>query len=304
MSSQLDILIPTYNRANALAVTLTSLISQTMTDFRVVVSDQSTEGEAIQEGEVLAATRILAAHGNTVEFHRRAVRRGMAEQRQYLLEQVHAPYALYLDDDLILEPFVLEQMLSSIEHLKCGFVGSAVLGLSYIDDVRPHEQAIEFWEVPVEPENVHPDSPEWQRYRLHNAANLYHLQKQIDLSWYETRFYKVAWVGGCVLYNVEKLHSVGGFSFWEALPGEHCGEDVLAQLRVMAHYGGCGLIPSGVYHLELPTTVSDRRVNAPQVLDTALLEGGNADSPPASDNPANSAERDRIFHESSIQIFP
>ena len=35
---------------------------------------------------------------------------------------------------------------------------------------------------------------------------------------------------------------------------------------VMARYGGCGLIPSGVYHQELPTTVEDRRVDAPRVL--------------------------------------
>lgn len=54
----------------------------------------------------------------------------------------------------------------------------------------------------------------------------------------------------------------GGFDFWEALPTNHCGEDVLAQLRVMAKYGGCGMLPSGAYHLELPTTLLDRRINA------------------------------------------
>jgi hypothetical protein len=30
--------------------------------------------------------------------------------------------------------------------------------------------------------------------------------------------------------------------------------------------GGCGLIPSGVYHQELPTTIVDRSVDAPVVL--------------------------------------
>ncbi len=42
--------------------------------------------------------------------------------------------------------------------------------------------------------------------------------------------------------------------------------DVLAQLRVMARFGGCGLLPSGVYHQELPTTVVERRVDAPKLL--------------------------------------
>jgi hypothetical protein len=69
-----------------------------------------------------------------------------------------------------------------------------------------------------------------------------------------------------VLYDVTKLRAVGGFEFWADLPRDHCGEDVLAQQRVMARYGGCGIIPSGVYHLELPTTVEDRTVDAPRVL--------------------------------------
>jgi len=37
---------------------------------------------------------------------------------------------------------------------------------------------------------------------------------------------------------------------------------VLAQQRVMAHYGGAGVLPSGAYHLEAPTTICDRRVDA------------------------------------------
>jgi hypothetical protein len=73
-------------------------------------------------------------------------------------------------------------------------------------------------------------------------------------------------VGGCVLYDTSALRDCGGFGFWHELPREHCGEDVLAQLRVMARYGGCGLIPSGAYHLELPTTIPDRRTDAPRVL--------------------------------------
>jgi hypothetical protein len=78
--------------------------------------------------------------------------------------------------------------------------------------------------------------------------------------------YKIAWIGGCVFYNTAHLRSVGGFSFWKQLPVAHCGEDVLAEIRVMEKYGGCGILPSGVYHQEAPTTVVDRRINAPEVL--------------------------------------
>ena len=68
------------------------------------------------------------------------------------------------------------------------------------------------------------------------------------------------------MYDTKKLRETGGFSFWEQLPLEHCGEDVLAQHRLMKVYGGFGLIPSGAYHLELPTTIVNREVNAPDYL--------------------------------------
>ncbi len=265
MTSTIDVLIPTYRRPAALAVTLTSLCAQTFRDFRVVISDQTEEGEPTEAGEVQAAIRILRAHGHPVAVYKHLPRRGLAEQRQFLLDQATASYALFLDDDLILEPDVVGRMLAAIQEERCGFVGCAATGLSFINDVRPHEQAIEFWEGPVQPEKVGPGTPQWERYRLHNAANIYHIQQRLGLTPDRQRKYRVAWVGACVMYEVAKLRAVGGYSFWRELPTEHCGEDVLAQLRVMARYGGCGLIPTGVYHQELPTTIVDRRVDAPKV---------------------------------------
>ena len=263
----LDVLIPTYRRPTALAVTLTSLVGQFFQDFRVVVSDQTEDFNMSEVGEVRAAQMVLELHGQPVEILKHLPRRGLAEQRQFLLDQATAPYALFIDDDLILEPFVLGQMLKALREERCGFVGSAVLGLSYHGDHRPHQEAIEFWEEPVTPEVVRPDTPQWERYKLHNAANLLHIQQRLGLTPATTRKYRVAWVGGCTMYDTAKLRSVGGFGFWRELPTAHCGEDVLAQQRVMARYGGCGLIPSGVYHQELPTTVPDREVNAPQMLE-------------------------------------
>jgi hypothetical protein len=69
-----------------------------------------------------------------------------------------------------------------------------------------------------------------------------------------------------VVYDREKLLDCGGFSFWSSLPLEHSGEDVLAQMRVMAKYGRSGVLPCGVYHEELPTTIRVRDADAPYVL--------------------------------------
>ena len=261
-----DVLIPTNNRPAGLAVTLTSLCSQTFRDFRVVVSDQSDVFDVADLAETKAPLRVLQAHGHDVRMLKHLPRRGMAEQRQFLLDQVTAPYALFIDDDLILEPWLIQNMLAAIREEQIGFVGSAVIGLSFINDVRPHQQAIEFWEGPVEPETIVPDGYGWERWMLHNAANMYHIQKRLELSPYNQRKYKVAWVGACAMYDTAKLREVGGYGFWRELPPEHAGEDVLAQMRVMAKYGGCGIIPSGAYHMELPTTVVERKVDAPKVL--------------------------------------
>jgi hypothetical protein len=123
---------------------------------------------------------------------------------------------------------------------------------------------------------VRPGTPAWTRHHLHSAANLFHVQARLGNP-DETRRYKVAWVGGCVLFDTALLRAAGGFDFWRELPPQHCGEDVLAQQRVMARFGGCAILPSGAYHMELPTTVTARAVDAPYVLPldvSALPEPG------------------------------
>ena len=262
----LDVLIPTCDRSFALAVTLTSLVGQTSQDFRVVISDQTEAADSFAAGEASTALRVLRSRGIEVETHRHLPRRGVAEQRDFLLSRAKAPYVLYLDDDVLLEPEVLGTMLHSLREQECGFVGCAVIGLSHLEDERPHEQDVEFWGERVHPERVGPATDEWDRHRLHNAANLYHVQRRLGITFDAPRLYRVAWVGGCVMYDRAKLEAVGAFEFWRQLPLHHAGEDVLAQLRVMERYGGCGLMPSGVYHQELPTTIPRRDVDAPLAL--------------------------------------
>lgn len=270
--TSIDVLIPTCNRPTALAVTLTCLIAQRFKNFRIIISDQTISDHTetsnpLETGEVQAVLRVLQANGHSVSLHKHLPRRGIAEQRQFLLDQATAPYVLFLDDDVLLEANVLQHLLNTIQAEGCGFVGSALHGLSFRQDVRPHEQAIEFWNGPVQPELVQRDTPQWERWRLHNAANLYHVQRRLGLVADYPRKYKVAWVAGCVLYDADKLRSVGGFNFWRDLPPEHGGEDVRVQLQLMARYGGCGIIPSGAYHQEVPTTIPDRRVAADHAID-------------------------------------
>lgn len=260
---KITVLIPTYNRKNSLASLLTSLCFQSSKSFKVVISDQSQKfiGDDLV---VKAIIKILQNHGNSVKIFQNLPRKGLAQQRQFLLNKSNTPYSLFIDDDVVLEPFVVKNLFKTIQEEKCGLVGMALIGLSFKNDIRPSEQRIELWKGNVKPEKIKPDSNEWKRYKLHNAANIAHVTEKMKATPDSPKKYKIAWVGGCVMYDTEKLKKAGGFKFWQKLPKKHAGEDVLAQIKVLEKYGGCGVIPSGAYHLELPTTVKDRKIDAPR----------------------------------------
>nr|WP_308810679.1 MULTISPECIES: glycosyltransferase family A protein [Burkholderia] len=223
-----------------------------------------------------AAVHFARAQRVDVQIERHVPAIGLAEQRAFLLAHARAPRCLFVDDDVMLEPDLVARLVRALDEQRCGFVGSALHGLSYVDDVRTHQQAIEFWDGRVMPEVLTPGGDGWSRHHLHSAANLYHVQCRLCVPRDASRVYRVAWVGGCVLFDTAKLRAAGGFEFWRALPRHHCGEDVLAQLRVMARFGGCGLFPSGAYHAELATTVPEREVDAPFVLSHLIDEAAHA----------------------------
>lgn len=262
---KVTVLIPTIDRMVSLATTMTSLYFQNYKDFDLIVSDQSAEN-IMNDPSILTLIRLLKVQGNNVSFIRHFPKKGIAEQRSFLLTQVQTPFCLFLDDDLILESFCLEGMVKVIEEENLGFVGRAAIGLSFLQNIRPDEQKVEWWGKRVGREKIRPNTREWNRYRLHNAANLFHLEKGLGINYPTQKKYKVAWIGACVLYDTEKLKEVGGFEFWKDLPVDLCGEEVVAQIKLMEKFGGCGLIPSGVYHQELPTKLVNRTVNAPEII--------------------------------------
>jgi GT2 family glycosyltransferase len=267
VSPLVDVLIPTVGRLAELAVTLAGLAAQDDPSFTVTISDQSDDGRALQAPAVTAMIRVLQAQGRPVEVLRHLPRRGLAEHRQFLLDQSSAELVLFLDDDVWLEPHCLERMVDAISTLDCGFVGSAPMGLTFLDDRRPHHQeSFEPWEGPVVPERVRPDTSAIERASLHGAANLVHVAEEVPVPRDGWLPYKIAWIGACTLFRRSALVAAGGFDFWKALPDVHAGEDVAAQWRVMEQFGAAGILPSGAVHLEAPTTVPDRTVEARDVL--------------------------------------
>jgi GT2 family glycosyltransferase len=258
----LDVLIPTRNRATELAATLAGLAAQDLTGpaggFGVVVSDQSDGEPAWRHAAVAGMVRVLRHRGHPVLLDGHLPRRGVAENRGHLLASSAARYVLFLDDDVWLEPAAVGRLLDAIRTLGCGLVGNAPHGLSYADDHRPDQEPYQEWTAPPHPERIDPRGPEWGRASVHAAANLLHVEQRLALRPGEWRAYRIAWVGACVLYDRKKLTDVGGYDFWPLVPVAHSGEDVLVQLRVMDRYGAAGIVPSGAFHLETPTTVDTR----------------------------------------------
>jgi GT2 family glycosyltransferase len=272
-AAEIDVLIPTPDRPGEIATTLAGLGAQTGVRFRVVVSDQSDGAPAFDTPSADTLVRALRRRGTEVHLLRHLPRRGVAEHRAFLLSWSSAPAVLFLDDDVWLEPGVLDRLHRALRTLSCGFVAAAMQGLSHLDDRRPSECApFEVWDGPVRPETLVKDGPEWSRWTLHNAANGVHLAEDFGLDtgplpepecWLP---YKIAWAAGCVLFDRAALIEAGGFDFWREIPADAHGEDVLIQQRVMARRGGAGILPSGAYHQQAATTLPTRSASAVDLL--------------------------------------
>lgn len=280
---QVDVLIPTKDRPAALAVTLGSLLGQTVRPARVIVADQG-DRSCLLAAEVRAVVRTLEIVGCAVEAFANLPRRGLAHQRHQLLERARSPYVLFLDDDVLVEPDLIHRLLTAIHEQRCGFIGSFANSPSGVTssapvDEPPADVDLEPWPTRVRPEVVLPGSTAWHRYRLHFAAYLHRIGARRGITKRSPVIYRVAWVGGCLLFDADKLRDCGGFNFWPGLPVDHSGEDVIAQLRVMARYGGAGLAPSSAWHQEVPTTRPGGEPDAPYLLDVAGLLGVRAQEP-------------------------
>src|SRR5215213_9619604 len=113
----IEVLIPTFRRPTELAVTLAGLAAQDDPSFAVIISDQSEGDPPWHQPAVAAMVRVLEAQGRPVTVHQHRPRRGLAEHRQFLLDQATTEAVLFLDDDVWLEPGTLHRLSEALEVL-------------------------------------------------------------------------------------------------------------------------------------------------------------------------------------------
>ena len=109
----LAVAIPTKNRPRDLAITIGSVLSQTVIPKQLIVIDQSVTDESRQQVATLfqqlhpeVRTTLQLSYVQDVSLS------GLTAARNRALSVVEAEIVLFLDDDVVLEPDFIEQIIA------------------------------------------------------------------------------------------------------------------------------------------------------------------------------------------------
>ncbi|HEX4898473.1 MAG TPA: glycosyltransferase family A protein [Candidatus Limnocylindrales bacterium] len=280
-----DVLIPTTGAPASLGATLSSLANQRYPSFRVMVARPPLDEAG--EPELSGLVGVLEASGHAVRFVDAQAPGRDGGRVQALLDLAAAEYVLVVDDGIFLEADLLGRLVGGLRASGGALLGSSVVDLRFRDEHRPDEEAIEFWDGPVRPEQIGVDGRAWARRKVHRGANLQHLRERLPRT--RDRLYHVADIGGCVLYDTAKLRSVGGFrplGDHGRHPSVPLSTTSATQLRLLDRYGGAGLFPSGAYRL---TPIATEPQSWPPVRRDALPPVTGSPGPAAA--PSNGRQR-------------
>ncbi len=104
-----SVIIPTYNRPAFLEQALQSVLAQTFTGYEVIIIDNDSEGRFYER------IRDLRRFGTHISTYRVPSKRGVSAARNFGIEKAAGDYILFLDDDDLLHPRMLESSLSVFE---------------------------------------------------------------------------------------------------------------------------------------------------------------------------------------------
>lgn len=121
----ISVLIPLYNKSQSIATTISSVLSQTYTEFEViVVDDGSTDGS----GDV-----VLTIDDDRIKYFKKE-NGGVSSARNYGIEKAQNELIALLDGDDLWEPTFLEEMLSLIEFTPDAALWGAGYAFQYMDN--------------------------------------------------------------------------------------------------------------------------------------------------------------------------
>ena len=115
----ISVIVPTYNRAGLLQITLQSILSQTYANYEIIVVD---------DGSTDNTAEIMVKYPK-VRYIRHGKNRGVAEARNTGLKAAQGNYISFIDSDDMMLPDKLEKQIMALEKLPphIGFVYSPVI---------------------------------------------------------------------------------------------------------------------------------------------------------------------------------
>jgi glycosyltransferase involved in cell wall biosynthesis len=128
--------ILTWNRPHLVITALQSVRQQTLTDIRIIVSDNCSPAEVANQIE----NHILSLNDPRIEFVKQPVNRGEKGQLEYLLSQCEEEFIVFLHDDDRMEPQLLESALTVFSaHPSVDFYGTDQYVFDLAGNVLPEE---------------------------------------------------------------------------------------------------------------------------------------------------------------------
>lgn len=126
-NQQVSVIIPTYNRASALSVTLPSYLAETPREV-IVVDDASTD-------ETAAVVEAFSAKSSVpVHYIRHQKRSGAPAARNTGLEHASGEYILYGEDDVLLEEGYITVLLEDISAFHADIIAGRCIGMKFGED--------------------------------------------------------------------------------------------------------------------------------------------------------------------------
>lgn len=265
------VVIVTRNRPEALALSLPLILEQTRQPGQVIIVDSSEDGS--QNQEIVAAAR--EKYNLQVDYLPSAA--GMTLQRNVGLTRVRHPIVLFPDDDSLLEPGVMAEVMSIYERDKEQLIGGVCSAESLMVPSVLKDRAVASYKMT----RMDTFRKKIGRFRYHLERNFIQdpflllgrrlFRRLHHPTWLaEHNAVPVEWMTGFRMsYRTELIRRLG---FDETLGKYALFEDTDASMRVLKTKLLVGARNVGIYHYKSPERRDNGyRLGAVQTLNRAYV---------------------------------
>lgn len=240
----ISILLPTYNRANLLDTCIMSVISQSYSNWELIISDDASSDDT---------TRIASQwveKDPRIYYFKNNNREGLPANRNIAISYSHSEFIFFIEDDLVLEKdclFTLRKTFLNLSNSKK--IGALAPRLISIDKEKYDKQ---MFEIPLNTTNSN-----LKVCRFDNKTGIVTRNFEID----SVTIQEVPDVHACSLYSKRAILESGGYEE-HAFQGNYTYEEVDLNFRLSLNGYSLFFQPDArVYHLK--ASLGGVRINSP-----------------------------------------